>query len=252
MGNKLKKKKKLNSNNFMQKYDQSETLEENKEKNYSKKEIQFNGNQLKFLKNIVNDSFAKFTKRNTFCVFNSFNDIFYLIYINKINSIIFYDIIDNKKIVEIKKSHNHNITNIRHCADNNNRRDLIITISLEDNNLKLWNINNYECILNLENINKNGRLFSACFLNENNLIYIITSSNYESEPTKVYDLEGKMVKIINDSNESINFIDIFYEIKNSKIYILACGKDSVISYDYIEGKIYHIYKDQKKQKQMII
>ena len=31
-----------------------------------------------------------------------------------------------------------------------------MSVSAIDNNLKLWNIKNWECILNLENINKKG------------------------------------------------------------------------------------------------
>ena len=130
--------------------------------------------EIKFIKNILSDSFAKYVKMNTFSIFNSIYDILFLVYSTEINSIIFYNLIDNKKIVEIKNAHQNYITNFRHYLDISNKRDLIISISLE-NNIKLWNANNYECLLNIENINKIGKLFSACFLNDNNQIYIITS-----------------------------------------------------------------------------
>ena len=197
--------------------------------------------QLEFLSNLVENSYVKFKKRNSFCAFNSIYDTFYLIYLTENNSIIFYDIIDNKEIIKIKNAHECFITNIRHYADNNNRRDLIITISLENNNIKLWNVNNFECLLNLKNIYQDGRLFSACFLNDNNnQIYIIASNNKIFEPIKVFDLKGELIKKINIYD--VHFIDVFYERKNSKIYILTSESHSVKSYDYINNKIYNIYK----------
>ena len=147
----------------------------------------------------------------------SINEIFYLIYSSKNNSIIFYDIIENKKINEIKNAHKDIITGFRHYVDNYNKRDLIISLSYDNNNIKLWNVNNLNCILNLENINKPGRYLSlACFLNSKNQIYIITGNrNYDScEPIKVFDLKGKMVKQI--SYEFVRYIVLIIMINNLK------------------------------------
>ena len=154
--------------------------------------------------------------------------------------------IDNKKIVEIKNSHKQSITNFRHCLDNYNKRDLIISISGEDNNLKLWNVNNYDCLLNIENESNKLRLYSACFLNDNNQIYIVTG-NLNNEPIEIFDLNGKIVKKINNFNDSVLFIDTYYDIKNSKIYILTCNKKCVKSYDYTNNKEYHTYNDLNKE-----
>ena len=69
---------------------------------------------------------------------------------------------------EIKNAHNKVIANFRYHLDNKNKRDLIISISPEDNNIKLWNINNLECLLNLSNIYEEGLINSACFLEDYN------------------------------------------------------------------------------------
>ena len=71
-----------------------------------------------------------------------------------------------------------------------------MSITVKYNNLKIWNINNWECILNLKNINKEGFLYSACFFNKYNEIYIICSNyNYNiSEPIKIFDFNGKKNK----------------------------------------------------------
>ena len=220
---------------------------------YKNTENNFNPINIRFLKNIVNDSFSKYWIDNMFCLFKSINDILYLIY-SKDNSIICYNIIDDKKIIEIKNAHYRTICNFRNYLDKSNKRDLIISISPDDNNLKLWDAYNWECLVNIEKVNQSGYLWSACLLNDNNNIYIITS-NYigkrrfiETSNLKVFDLKGKITKELKDSNYDTSFIDIYYDYdydksKPNKIYIIT-GNDSYISsYDYNQNKIYHKYLD---------
>ena len=45
-----------------------------------------------------------------------------------------------KKINEIKNAHNRNITSYNYILDNINKRDLVLSVSENDNNIKLWNI----------------------------------------------------------------------------------------------------------------
>jgi hypothetical protein len=168
-----------------------------KKNKINKIENKFNPNNIQLLNNLTKDSYSDYTLDNTFTVFNSIDNIIYLIYTNIKKSIITYNIIDNKKINEIKNAHSRDITNLRHFLDKYNKRDLIISISLSNNNLKLWDITTFECLLNLENINKSGRLFSACLLSENNANYVITSCAYgNNEPIKIYDMNNIKVKEI--------------------------------------------------------
>ena len=104
---------------------------------------------LQYKKDLTKDSFSEYDYDNTFTVFKSINNILYLIYTNKNKSILFHDIIDNRILKEIKNAHNKYITNFKYYLDKINERDLILSISADDNNLKLWNIN-YECLLNKE------------------------------------------------------------------------------------------------------
>ena len=144
------------------------------ENNKLKKEIEtiksFNlkNKNIKLLKEIKTDSYACTNLDNIFTVFKSINNILYLIYSNKDNSIMSYDLINEKIISEIKNSHNQNISNLRHFLDKINNKDLLMSISFRDNNLKLWNIDNLECILNLSKVNKNRFLDSAWFMLDNN------------------------------------------------------------------------------------
>ena len=72
-----------------------------------KNEIQDNPKDMQFLNILSKDSYSYYDIDNSFCVFKSINNIFYLIYANEYNSIISYNIIDNKKLIEIKNFDNN-------------------------------------------------------------------------------------------------------------------------------------------------
>ena len=190
---------------------------------------------------------------NTFIIFKSINGIFYLTY-SKINSIINYDILNYKIISEIKNAHNSKITNFRYCSDSINKRDLVLSISKDDNILKLWNVTNFECILNINNVNTKGVLNSGCFLKDSKMIKIL-STNFNSdgnpEPIKLFDLSGKKISEIKDKytkNENCYFIDTFNsKKKSSATYIITANFGYVKSYKFNNGKIYHIYKNKNEK-----
>ena len=159
----------------------------------------FNRNQYK----LVDDSYSfSYPNNTTFEVFTSVNNILNLVYSNINNSIISYNVIDNKKIIEIKKAHKNNIKNFRHHLDTNSNSDLLISISAIDMNMKLWKLDNWECLFN---INKVGFLFSVCFLEENNQTYIMTGNVF----IKIYDLKGKIIKELKEPNDKIYVIESY-------------------------------------------
>ena len=129
-----------------------------------------------------------------------------------------------------------------------------MSVSMIDNNIRIWNANNWECIQNITNINKVGRLLSACFLKENNKIFIITSNlgnNNNSENIKVFDLNGYKIKEIN-YNEKTFFIDIYYDNRLSKNFIITGNQGYIKSYDYNNNQLYHKYNDNDKCNHMSI
>ena len=208
--------------------------------------------KITILKDLANDSYAENDSDNTFCAFKSIDDILLLFYTNKINSVISYNIITNQKVNEIKKAHEKIITNLRHCLDKSNKRDLILSISDRDNNIKIWNAQNCNCLLSLTNIYSKGRIYSACFLNDNSQIYILASSfdwrDDMIELIKVYDLNGNKIKEIEDSYENIFFIDSYYDNKLSKNFIVTGNEGCSKSYDYNNNKLYHKYYDSEQPK----
>ena len=198
------------------------------------------------LSTIGYDSYCS-TFDNTFTVFNSINNILYLIYSNYSKSIISYDLNRQILINEIRKAHRKNISNLKHYLDKINNRDLILSISFKDNNLRLWDVKNWNNILNLTNVNSIGFLASACLINEDNTIHIITSNYNEEdncEPIKVFDLNGIKIKEMNCSNESTFFIDVYYDQISKKNFILTGNENYVKSYDYNSNnaiQVYHKY-----------
>ena len=214
-----------------------------------------NPKDIQLLSNIIDDSYAYTDLDNTFTVFKAMNNILYLIYSNKNKSIICYDLNEQKKIEELKNIHDENITNFKHYYDDINKRDLIMIVSMIDNNIKIWNLNYWECILNIRNINNVGQLNSACFLKENNQVFIITSNdNNEDNPEniKVFDLNGKKIKEITNSNENTFFIDIYYDNILSKNYIITGNQGYIKAYDYNNNKLYHIYNDNDEYSHISI
>ena len=109
-------------------------------------------------------SYSPYDFDNSFTIFISVYNILYLIYTDDKSSILDYDVGDKKMVIEIKNAHNSLITNFRHYIDKCNKRDLIISISCQNNNLKLWNVNDWNCVINIENIYTNSLLISACII----------------------------------------------------------------------------------------
>ena len=221
-------------------------MNEDKNENIFKCEYKTNPTNIEYYSDLTKDSYCQYSfLDNIFNIFKSINNILYLIYTNEMKSIFFYDLINNQKINEIKKAHKMTIFNIRHYLDTINKRDLIISISF-GNNIKLWNINNLECLFYFNHIYDCGTIYSACFINDNNKNYIITSnSDFPSNfgMIKIYDFEGNKIKEINESNDSTFFIDIFYDKKIRKNFIITGNYDYVKSYDYSDNKVYHKYCD---------
>ena len=204
-----------------------------------------NPENIHFLKDLTNDSFS-FNLVNSFIIFKSIENILFLIYPSKNDSLIAINIIDNKIVNEIKNAVEEFNPNFNHFLDKINKRDLIISVSTFENEVKVWNFNNLECLINIKKINEFGRLYSVCFLNDNENIFIVTS-NYsicDCEPIKIYNFDGKKINEINDSDNTTYFINTYYDNKLQKNFIVSGNKGYVTSYDYQENKVYHIYSDE--------
>ena len=204
------------------------------------------------------DSYSHCFLDNTFSVFKSeVDDTLYLIYTNKNKSIKSYDLNAYSVIYEKKNAHDNFITNFRHYFDDINKKDLLLSISSEDNNIKIWNVKNFNCLVNIKNIYKNGLLSSACFLKQKDKIYFVTSNNefsedYENESLKIYDLNGNKIREINGSNERTFFVDNYYDENNNKNYIITGNNGYIKSYDFNNNELFQIYNDKDNSNHISI
>ena len=221
----------------------------NKESSFASNSISNYNNcpfYISYDKDLITDSFSHYALDNSFCVFESLNKILYIIYATRNKSIISYDFKANKKVNEIKNAHKEYITNIRHYLDRINNLDLVMSISADDNNIKVWNPNNWNILCEIKSINNKGSLYSAYFINDNSKIYIVTSNdNYNnSELIKIFDFNGSKIKEIKNSNHRTFLLDIYYDKNLNKNFIITGIYGSCISYDYNENKIYNNYLDE--------
>jgi len=99
-------------------------------------------------------------KYDVLCVFKSANNILYLVYPNN-NIIIFYNLIDKKKLAEIKNAHYSEIIHISHLYDEKQNLDLLMSASKNAYvTIKIWNFDNLECINDIQITNPHNIYFS--------------------------------------------------------------------------------------------
>ena len=215
----------------------AETLQENKKTD---------ANSIKYPYHIIKDSLQYNFIDNAFSIFTLKNGNIYLVYSTRNCSIISFNLLNFQKLNEIKQAHKGQITNIRYYYDIINIDDLILSISCYDSTIKIWSLNNFKCILNLENIYEGGNIYSACFITDKGKNYIV-SSNYTDNlyPIRIYDFDKKIVKEIDDSKDMIFKIDSLYDKKSSKNYIITCSYGFEKSYNFQEKKLYHKYHDNE-------
>ena len=258
---KFKSKNKVNSSTNNENVIIINEINEPKEIIELKEEIRKNEKKLKktdpqhfeLLTNL-SKSEINFRVDNTFEIFNSILGYICLVYAykleNKYNSIATYNIIDCTTMCILKNAHEEDITNLRHYLDKINNRDLILSISASNNNVKMWDINNLEYLLTINNINRHGFTKSACILNFDNDLYIVTSNYSYSEvpePIRLYNMEGYKIKEINYKNNQTYFIDIYHDKKSDIKYIVTGNLGFVRTYDYTNDCKYHRYNDDENE-----
>ena len=186
---------------------------------------------------------------NTFAVFKSrFNNNILLVYSCKNNTIKCDDIINQKNIIIIEKAHDENIISIKYFDDTINNKDLILSLSGFDKMIKIWDASNWECIskiISFKNEN-NSFISSACLLfnKEENYTYVISSSDSEYNDIKIYSIQGDdLGKIKNSMEDKSYFLDVYFDKKQKKYYIISANNKNVKSYDFSMKNLYKKYFD---------
>ena len=204
---------------------------------------------IKFILDISLDAYGC-SYDNTFILFKSSQNLIHLIYSNLKKSIISYNLSNPNKfqiLTEIKNAHNDYIDNFRYVYDSKNKIDLVLSLSSGDNNIKIWNLKNWECLHNIKNVYKYGSVLSACFLLDEhfNYNYIVTCNFFLYNITLIdlsnQDKNVKNKEIVTSINTNI-FIDTYYDERQSKYYIIVGNNFHVSSYDFTKFLLYHKYE----------
>ena len=66
---------------------------------------------------------------------------------------------------------------------------LLLSISCNDNNIKIWNVNNFECLVDIKKVNESGFLDSACILKDNKENYIVTGRKSDNNMVKTVSIK---------------------------------------------------------------
>ena len=185
-------------------------------------------------------------REKVFATFKTLDDKYYLIYRKNNNSLVCYNLIEEKE-EEISSIHENQITLIKHYIDirYNDKKDIIITCSNEDNKCKIWDISNWECIF-LVYIKFYGEISSLCFFPGVDDFFIFISSENEVDPIKYLDYNFRKEKDLNNSKKQTYYIDLFKELKNDKNeknYLISCNLSEVLAYSLESKQIYKIFKD---------
>lgn len=216
------------------------------------KKINENKTTLKLISKLTTDSYAEHNS-NSFCIFKSIidNKLYMLYYSKKSESIIVYDMLSNKKIKSLEQE--SNVIFFRHYNDTLDKRDLILAYNEEA--LQIFDAKSWNCIHTYTREDTGGEnelsIASASFLNFKNNIYILTSFwdfDYYYEKIKVYDLKGKKIKEINDSDDNTCFIDTYYQKNNNKVFIIVGNYGYCSSYDFGKNILYKKYEDEGFQE----
>ena len=246
-------KNKENENNINNNFDiiniesaQNSSIDEDDTKSLKSNDFIFEENELDENRNnkecnLINDAYCAVKYGNSFIVFNSINEKSYIIYSNKKRTIITYNL-PNKYIErKIPTAHSTYISHFNYCFNANLKKELIMSVSFKDSNLKIWYFLNWQCLFNIKNLYK-GFLYSACFLNKPNNYYIAISSYSEiKEPIRIYDYGKKLFKTLLNSEQKTTSLLTYYNKKD--VFIIANCEEQIIAYDYYKNKIFGNYND---------
>jgi hypothetical protein len=206
----------------------------------------------KFKKTISSDLFDVNCYNNRACIFTSCqDDNIYVVY-GKILSFNLecYDVLNDKKTIIIKKLHNNSFDSCRYNFDEDKKRDLIITSSL-DNHVKVVNfkLENSETILDLNfESEKDEIINTAMFVHETILI------PFSKERTlKFYTMNSDYIGQLEEDVGFILGLNKYFSEVSKNHYALISNSEGIFLYIIESFTLYHkfIPPEPKKSKEGI-
>lgn len=177
-----------------------------------------------------------------FCVFNSFNNQNLIVWGSSLNSLVFFDLDQDKIINTIPHAHYQTIYCCRHFPKEKKKIDYIITTS-SDRSVKVWNVNTFKNEVCINNVYTSKNIFSACLIfyehKEKESNYIITSC--ANDFMKIWDFSSRLKTTFGSSDGNTFFINTYLDIKNKSFYIINGNGNDVKSYNLKKKQLFNRY-----------
>ena len=231
-----------------------------KEENKDKNEIIINKNinlekkakfqskspiNLKVFKTLTQSSYITYSIDNAFDAFTTISGEILLVYSTKFKSIECFDLIKQKYIKTVLNAHNSMILIIRHYCPKYQNKDLILSSSNNpDYCVKIWDINNWTCIYNLNKAYDKGNMLAVClhFDEYQKESYIFTSN--DCGYIKLWGMDGKFIKNINKTeNNETYFLDTYYDKNELKYFLISGEMKCTKSYELNTHQLFRTYLD---------
>ena len=189
-------------------------------------------------KSELTNGFAQFGLVNVFCVFNDDKENSILVYPSINKGLINLVFIHNNTLKSSLKGHQEKVLCLRYY-ENCNIKYLIS--SSNDRSIRLWSLNDYKCLICINNCHLSSNLFSCLMFEIDQIGYIISSvSSYEK--MKVFNLNGENCKSFGDKNVITNFIDVWFNYSLNTHFIINCNNRGVVLYNFKTGDVYRKFK----------
>ena len=192
----------------------------------------------------IKTSLSQKKQEKAFATFKTLDNKYYLAYRNNNNSLIFYDLIDEKiKEIQIKKSP---ISLIKHYIDNRNneKKDIVLIYSEEYDNCKILDISTWKFIFSLD-IKTYWTIQSIAFTSKIDNFYIYICSDNEKDKIRYIDSFRKE-KSLNYSESECYYMEVFKEPKRDKNYLICCKRSCILAFDVEKNELYKKFKDFNK------
>jgi len=200
---------------------------------------------LKISKTLTDSSYIKFSIDNAFDAFTSLSGEILLIYATKFKSIECFDIIKQKYKKTILNAHNSMILIIRYyCPKHLNKEIILSSSNNPDYCVKIWDMENWSCIFNLNKIYEKGNMLSVClhFDEYQKESYIFTSN--DSGFIKIWGMDGQFIKNINKTeNNETYFLDTYYDETELKYFLISGEMKCVKSFELNTHQLFRTYID---------
>ena len=218
-------------------------ISEMKEESIIPKDFEYN-------KTISTKVFKRNFYNNRACIFASHeDDNVYIVFGENPSSLVGYDIKEDTKFTIYEKLHDDFFDSCRHFYDKENKRDLIVTASL-DSHVKVIHFKREESeiIMDLDLTEEKSVINTACFLNE--IIIVPFSIHGNKGKLKFYNMKGEYISELEQDVGFILDLSIFYEEKKKINYILIANCEGILSYNMemssINAFIHKMSEEEKK------